>query len=173
MGRCAAARHAPHSLIVRAHNKYSRAYRMKDSDFKALNHPVGNGVVASAGTTVSTGYKPDITIRDVNGNLIYILESEQKTDRKAFLGDLLKAEMYSEQQDASPQLVIVMQPFGNTTTQQIADHIRPYAQWLAQKNGGNLNLSGIYVLSDAEYLAAIAAGELLESPAFMRRGHVV
>lgn len=146
---------------------------MKDAEFKALNHPVGANVIASSGSAVSAGYKPDITVKDANGALQFIIESEQKTDRKAFLGDLLKAEMHSERQKACPELIIVMRPFGNTTTKQIADHLRPYKQWLAQKNGGKLNLSEVHVLTDVEYQAAIAAGEVLGSASFKGRGHVV
>jgi hypothetical protein len=146
---------------------------MKDADFKALNHPIGANVIASSGSAVSTGYKPDITVKDAQGVLRFILESEQKTDRKVFLGDLLKAEMHAEQQKASPALIIVMQIFENTTTKQIADHLRPYKQWLALKKGGALNLSAVHVLSDVEYQAAVAAVELLGSPAFNSRGHVV
>lgn len=40
---------------------------MKDSEFKRIAHPVGNLVIASRGTTVSQGYKPDITVEDKNG----------------------------------------------------------------------------------------------------------
>lgn len=146
---------------------------MKDAAFKVLSHPIGANVIASSGTAVSIGYKPDITVKDTKGVLKFILESEQKTDRKAFLGDLLKAEMYSEQQKASPELIIVMQILGNTTTKQIADHLRPFKQWLALKKGGALNLSAVHVLSDVEYQAVIAAGELLGSSAFKSRGHAV
>ncbi len=146
---------------------------MNDAKFKALSHPIGNNKVATRGTAVATGYKPDITVRDEEGNLTYILESEQKTDRKAFLGDLLKAEMYAEQQQAKPALVIVMQPQDNTTTQQIATHLSPYIKWLARKQGGNLNLTHIHILSDADYTQAIAAQEYLDSAAFLGRGHVL
>ncbi len=146
---------------------------MKDSDFKALPHPIGTHIIASSGSAVSTGYKPDITVKDTDGNLKFILESEQKTDRKAFLGDLVKAEMYSEQHKANPELIIVMQILGNTTTKHIADHLRPYKQWLAMKKGGSLNLSAIHVLSDKEYEAAIAAGELIGSLTFKSRGYPV
>lgn len=146
---------------------------MKDSEFKNLEHPIGDLIIASRGERVSPGYKPDVTVRDHTGRLRFILESEQKTDRKAFLGDLLKAEMFSEDQDANPELIIVMQTFRNTTTLQIAEHIRPYKQWLARKNGGAIKLSEIHVLSDSEYLDAIRAGEPLGSMPFKRRGHIV
>jgi hypothetical protein len=147
---------------------------MKDSDFKTQNHFVGKGnTIASSGEEVSKGYKPDLTVKDSSGVPVFILESEQKTDRKAFLGDLMKAEMYAESERCAPELIIVMQVFNNTTTKQISEHIRPYRDWLAGKNGGTLNLSEIHVLSDTEYLAAISAGEVLGSSEFKNRGYVV
>jgi hypothetical protein len=149
---------------------------VKDSQFKALQHPVGSNRIASRGSQVSPGYRPDITVRRPDGDpgsLIFIIESEQKTDRKAFLGDLLKAEVYAEAQDASPELIIVMQSFANTTTQQIADHLRPYKAWLTAKKGGRLHLSGIHVLTDAEYQEAISAGAVLGSEAFKSRGFLI
>jgi len=81
--------------------------------------------------------------------------------------------MYAEQQKARPELIVVMQEFKNTSTKQIVDHLRPYKNWLASKNGGVLSLSAIHVLSDSEYLAAIAAIEILGSAAFRLRGHTV
>lgn len=146
---------------------------MRDSDFKVMNHPIGDLIVASRGTSVSTGYKPDVTVRDTGGKLRFILESERKTDRKAFLGAVIKAEMYAEQQDASPELVIVMQPAINTTTQQIADHLRPYKDWLMKIKGGKISLAAIHVLSDVDYQTATSAGDVLGSPAFRLRGHVL
>lgn len=146
---------------------------MKDSDFKNAAHPIGVFLVASRGAAVSKGYKPDLTVRNSEGKLKFILESEQKTDRKAFLGAFLKAEMYAEQENQNPELIIVMQPFGNTTTKQIAKHLRPYKQWLESKKGDKLHLSAIQVMSDSEYLTAIEAGEQLGSAEIKRRGHFV
>lgn len=147
---------------------------MKDSIFKGLRHPVSNGEsVETRGIAVADGYKPDITVTDDSNSVVYILESEQKTDRKAFLGDVIKAEMYAEQNKIRPKLIIVMREFKNTTTQQIAEHLKPYAVWLEQKNEGTLNLSGIQVLSDSEYEEAISARETMGSAEFKDRGHIV
>src|SRR3546814_1446041 len=107
---------------------------MKDAEFKMLNHPISADWIASRGREVAPGYKPDVTVRDASGALAFILEAEQKTDRKAFLGDLIKAEMYAEQEGANPTLLIVMQPQPNTTTEQIANHLRPYGAWLDRKS---------------------------------------
>ena len=147
---------------------------MKNATFKACKHQVGKGnVIASRGKAVSKGYKPDVTVADAKGNLLYILECEQKTDRKAFLGDFIKAEFHAGHKKQNPELIIVMKVFNNTTTQQIAAHLRPYIKWLKSKGGGQLSLSAVQVLSDKEYQKSISAGEPLGSKAFKKRGHII
>jgi hypothetical protein len=147
---------------------------MDDAEFKRLRHCVVPPLqIASRGSLVTTGYKPDITIEDATHSLRYILESEQKTDRKAFLGDLVKAERYAEERNATPELVIVMQEFNNTTTRQIADHLRPYADWLRRLKAGCLHLSGILVISDTAYRASIEEGDALCCPTFKQRAMAI
>ena len=148
---------------------------MKDATFKACEHQFGkDNNIASIGEEVSEGYKPDVTVKDAKGNLLYILECEQKTDRKAFLGDFIKAEFHAEHKQQHPRLIIVMQELNNTTTtQQIAAHLRPYIKWLKQKGGGQLSLSAVQVLSDEEYEQSISDGETLGSEAFKQRGHYI
>lgn len=146
---------------------------MKDSKFKELDHRVGAYQVVSRSTEVAKGYKPDVTVEDTNKQLAFILECEQKTDRKAFLGDLVKAEKHAEERRACPVLVIVMEPLPNSTVQQIADHLAPYAKWLAHRNGGTLCLSGVLIMSDDEYERSFQANELLTSQEFRARATVV
>ncbi|RQT56433.1 hypothetical protein DF043_23555 [Burkholderia cepacia] len=156
-------------------SRYKSNYgvEMQDGEFKTFNHPVGDLLIASRGTAVSTGYKPDVTVQDTDGKLRFILESEQKTDRKTFLGALIKAEMYAEQQDAHPGLVIVMQPASNTTTRQIANHLRPYKEWLTKIKGGSLSLAVVHVMSDVDYRLAAASGDVIGSAAFNLRGYIL
>jgi hypothetical protein len=142
---------------------------MKDSDFKDLAHKIGSFRIGSRGTVVSQGYKPDVTVIDENGSLKFILECEQKTDRKAFLGDVIKAEKYAEECNASPMLIIVMQPQPNTTVKQIAEHLETYVAWLKKRLIGGLKISGVFVISDTEYQASINGGEILGSDAFLKR----
>lgn len=148
---------------------------MKNATFKACKHQVGKGnKIASRGKAVSKGYKPDVTVEDVvAGKLQYILECEQKTDRKAFLGDFIKAEFHAEHKKQHPRLIIVMREEGNTTTKQIFNHLRPYIEWLKLKKGGQLSLSAVQVLSDKEYEESISAGKTLGSAAFKKRGHYI
>lgn len=144
---------------------------MKDKEFKVCKDQVGKSDKIATRKEVSKGYKPDVTVEDAEGNLLYILECEQKTDRKAFLGDFIKAERHAENKKQNPELIIVMQEFNNTTTQQIAAHLCPYIDWLKSKGGGKLSLSAVQVLSDKEYKQSIADGETLGSEAFKNRGH--
>jgi len=146
---------------------------MLDKEFKKLTHCTGSDHVATRGTEVAPGYMPDITVCDASGKLTFILESESKTDRKAFLGDLIKAEMYAEEKEADPVLIIVMRQFSNTTSKQIADHLLRYVKWLAKKQGGRLKLSGVQVLYDSEYQESNERGEPLASNAFKARGHTL
>ena len=160
---------------------------MDDATFKDCEHQVGKGKdgkdnkIASKGTEVSkeynpdvtVGYKPDVTVEDANGNLLYILECEQKTDRKAFLGTFIKAEYHAEHKKQKPELIIVMQECNNTTTEQIAAHLRLYIEWLKSKGGGQLSLSAVQVLSDEEYEQSISAEETLGCKAFKKRGHII
>jgi hypothetical protein len=146
---------------------------MKDAAFKNLCHLVAPNRIASRGEIVGPGYKPDITVDDGGGSLLYILESEQKTDRKAFLGDLIKAELHAERTRSRPTLVIVMEERSNTTVPQIADHLRPYVCWLRDLKGGTLCLNRMHVLTAQDYLASIDRGDALGSPAFWHRGREV
>ena len=159
---------------------------MQDKIFKGLQHQVGKGnKIASTGKDVSKrykpdvtvedakGYKPDITVEDAKGNLLYILECEQKTDRKAFLGDFIKAEHHAEHNKQNPELIIVMREEGNTTTKQIFEHLRPYIKWLKSKGDGQHGLSAVQVLSDKDYKQSILDEETLGSEAFKKLGHII
>jgi hypothetical protein len=140
-----------------------------DTYFKSLPHCLGTYRIASRGNLVCKGYKPDLTVCNSNNQLVFIFECEQKTDRKAFLGSLVKAEKYAEDCGAHPILIIVMQEFINATVQQIANNLTPYAVWLARLKGGKLNLADIRLISDQEYLHSVEANELVGSQGFLLR----
>ncbi len=142
---------------------------MKDDAFKGLRHCLGSHHIVSRGNEVTKGYKPDITVASSDNQLSFIIECEQKTDRKAFLGNLVKAEKHAEDCGAHPVLIIVMQEFYNTTVQQIAGNLTPYAVWLARLKGGKLNLADILLISDQEYQRSVEANELLGSQSFLLR----
>ncbi|MBI4023624.1 MAG: hypothetical protein HY360_01500 [Verrucomicrobia bacterium] len=142
---------------------------MKDSEFKQLEHRTPAYHIAVIGREAARGYKPDLTVKNRRGQIVFIVESEQKTDRKAFLGDLVKAEKFAEGKRWHPVLIIVMQPLPNTTVPQIARHLAPYAAWLRRLKGGSLHLSEILVISDDNYQHSVQANEELGSPQFRAR----
>lgn len=57
---------------------------------------------------MAPGYKPDLTVTNPEGQLIFVLEHENKSDRKCYLGDLVKAEKYAESRNSEPALIIAM-----------------------------------------------------------------
>ena len=135
---------------------------------KVLEHSLGDSMGITNGSEVAKGYKPDATIYDKSNNKpAVIIEFEKKTDRKAFLGDFVKAEKYAEDSDARPFLVIILTVYDNTTKEQIANHLVSYREWL--RNLGAHNLQYILVISETDYLKAIQANELLDSPSFRAR----
>jgi len=62
-----------------------------------------------------------------------------------------------------------MQESDNTTVQQIAGNLTPYAVWLIRLKGGKLNLADILLISDQEYQHSVEANELLGSQGFLLR----
>jgi hypothetical protein len=142
---------------------------MKDSRFKNLEHQVGELKISTRGSEVANGYKPDITVIDRDKRLMFILECEQKTDRKAFLGGVVKAEKYAEDCCATPTLVIVMKPFSNTTVDQIASHLELYISWFSHLKPRGLNLSQILIIADSDYELSIEHKECLVSQEFQKR----
>ena len=101
--------------------------------------------------------------------LIYlILESERKSERKAFLGAMLQAAKYSSTLQNPLTLVFVMKETGNqTTVAQVSRNIRPYFEWL--RSLAATNLSRVLLLSDDDYDASAASGEELLSQPFLNR----
>lgn len=125
---------------------------MKDSEFKKLTHPIDSGLQITLGAEVSRGYKPDLTgCCPISRNLKIIIECEQKTDRKAILGSLIKALKYSHETGARIVFVTVIKEMKNTTVEQIYNHINQYVVWLKNIMGNHFMISKIIIISDLEY----------------------
>jgi hypothetical protein len=65
---------------------------MKDRQFKDAPHIYKKYEKKYDGQNLSDGYKPDYVL--VNENDYVILESERNTSRKAFVGGMIKAAMF-------------------------------------------------------------------------------
>jgi len=139
---------------------------MDNSEFMSLHHAVGECRIASRGTEVAPGYKPDLTVVDPGGQLAFIVECEQTTNRKVFVGDLTKAANHADGCGARPVLVIVLKEQPNTTVSQIAKHLAPFAR-------RESSLVDVFVISDQAYRRSVECHEVLKSPEFRDRSFVV
>ena len=82
---------------------------MKDSEFKKFQHNVPNASrINSKGTNISSvgNYRPDISIKNNDDRVFLVLESEHKSDRKAFIGALVHAFKYADEQKSRLSLVL-------------------------------------------------------------------
>ena len=118
---------------------------MKDFDFKRLNHKFKNYNITLRGGKLADGYKPDMVL--CLGESYIILECENGTSRKHFIGGLLKAAKFLTG-DKEGILVYVILIKKNTTERQIAKHLRPYLDWISSLT----SLREVYIISDEKYL---------------------
>lgn len=144
---------------------------MLDSEFKNFHHRLAQGdAIASRGTNIASSgnYRPDIAIKNSSGAIHLVLESERKSERKAFIGALVHAAKYASDSDTPITLVFVMKETGNqTTVAQVSANIRPYHQWLHTLGATNLNR--VLFISDTEYENSANANEVLLSTQFAAR----
>lgn len=146
---------------------------LKDSEFKVFSHklPLGHEI-SSNGQNISVigNYRPDISIKDASGTIQIVLESETKSDRKAFIGALTHAFKYADESNVSFTLVFVMKETGNqTTVEQVANNLRPYYVWL--QGVVTTKLKGTFLVSDDAYVKSKECGERILSTEFQARCH--
>lgn len=127
---------------------------MKDSKFKSAIKFHYSNLNCKIGEKIDDGYMPDAVVLTENGECL-IFESEQKTDRKAFLGSFMKAEIYAEKNQINHHLIIVMREYKNTTVSQVARHLTPYVEWLSNLKSGTLSLKTIQIISDSDFIKLI------------------
>ena len=108
---------------------------MKDNAFKKLEHHADEFNIVTRGTVVSVGYKPDCMLQ--NGNQYIILESETGTNRKMFLGGMIKASMFLRNEKTG-RLAFVIKEHTNTKDFQIANHLKIYYEWIKISTDTNL-----------------------------------
>jgi len=144
---------------------------MFDSAFKKFNHNIASGDrIASKGNNIvdEGNYRPDITIENSHNKVYIIMESERKSERKAFIGALVQAAKYAAEKNTTMTLVFVMKETGNqTTVAQVSANIRPYYQWLYALGAKQLN--SVLLISDTEYDKSNKANEVLLSQQFKKR----
>jgi hypothetical protein len=115
-----------------------------DKLFKALVHQCKGYDCFGNGNSVEPGYKPDYVLRKNNDYII--LESENSSSRKTFVGGLIKAAHFLSG-DKTGSLVFVIVPKPNTTDWAIARHLKKYLDWVRDKT----NLRDVYVIEASTY----------------------
>lgn len=116
-----------------------------DQLFKALKHTCKGYETFLKGATLESGYKPDFVLKC--GNEYIILESENSSSRKTFVGALTKAAHFL-QGERTGTLVLVIVPKKNTKASSIAKHLKNYFIWIKSIS----NIKEVYVIDAKEYL---------------------
>ena len=119
---------------------------ISDQQFKSLPHKAQGYDTWRNWQEIIPGYKPDYVLK--GDNRYIILESENNTNRKMFVGCLMKA-AYFLQEERTGFLVIVLHESDNTKINQIRDHLKPYFQWI--KRAHLTNMSQVLLIRDEDY----------------------
>lgn len=117
---------------------------IKDLDFKSLNHSCEGYEKYRNGQTLELGYKPDYVLK--RGNEYIILESENSSSRKTFVGGMIKAAHFLTGEKHG-KLIFVIVAKKNTSASSIAKHLQKYFDWISI----NTNLKEIYVIESTAY----------------------
>lgn len=139
-----------------------------DSAFKGLSHSYQGYGKFSDGTEIMEGYKPDYVLKE--GNRYVILESENNTNRKMFVGCLMKAAYFLRGENTG-FLVIVLHEHDNTSLEQIWKHLVLYFQWI--KKGGLTNMEKVYLIKDEDYRTGDETCLPIDSEVFLRKAKVI
>jgi hypothetical protein len=98
-----------------------------DEIFKNLQHSYKGYSAQMNGLTLEAGYLPDIVLK--KGDEYIIIESENSSSRKTFVGGMMKAAHFLRG-DRNGKPVFGMVPKGNTSAMAIARHLRKYLTWI-------------------------------------------
>jgi|GEM_PF-1980389 len=142
---------------------------MIEKQFRRLDHRFGTHRPSEFGSQVCDGYRPDFILRNRRNQLAFIIEFESTPSRKTVLGDLTKAEKFSEDERRYATLAIVLRERSNTTAKQIAVHLKPYLGWLKKRRKKEAGLSTVLVITDKGYKASVSRKEAFGSRKFLNR----
>jgi hypothetical protein len=142
---------------------------MNEREFRELEHQFGKYHANDFGSEVCEGYRPDLILLRRGYKLAYIIEFESTPSRKTIIGDLTKAEKFSEDEIRSVILVIVLRERSNTKKQQIISHLKPYFTWFKSRATKKAGLSDVFIITDKDYKASVSSGEVFGSPEFCER----
>src|ERR1044072_5269590 len=134
-----------------------------DKIFKALPHTCKGYEKYLSGESLGNepGYRPDYVLK--KGNDYLILESENATSRKTFVGGMMKAAHFL-QGERRGKLVFIIVPRPNTTSVAIARHLKKYLNWVK----GISNLREVYIIEALHYYTEEVLSPL-DSAEFFRK----
>ncbi|MFD2918738.1 hypothetical protein ACFS6H_03385 [Terrimonas rubra] len=115
-----------------------------DKLFKSLQHSFQDFKMLYNGQELEPGYKPDYVLK--RNNEYIILESENTSSRKTYVGGMMKAAHFL-QNEKKGKLVFIVVPKENTKALSIAKHLTPYLNWV----NGKTNLKEVYVIEAKQY----------------------
>lgn len=118
---------------------------ISDKDFKSLKHKSKGYDVFLQGGDAESGYRPDYVLK--RDNEYIILESENATSRKTFVGGMLKAAHFLTGSNFGI-LIYVITPKENTKVSSIKEQIRIYFDYIREIT----NLQKIYVIEADKYI---------------------
>lgn len=118
--------------------------KIPDAIFKELKHCCSGYTMFRNGQNLEPGYKPDYVL--AAGNSYIILECDNSSSRKTFVGAMIKAAHFLRD-DKQGILVLVLVNKQNVNYVVIARHLKKYLNWIGSKT----NLKDIYVLSSTNY----------------------
>jgi len=119
-----------------------------DREFKQMNHRVDGFLIISKGSEIEKGYKPDIVLKHKTKDDYTIVECENNSSRKVFIGGMIKAAMYLTGKRKGI-LVFVMSESENTSIRQIADQLKKYFEFIKSIT----NLKEVYVIKQIDYFS--------------------
>lgn len=115
-----------------------------DKIFKSLLHGYLDYTNFSNGGEVEKGYKPDFVLNKDNDFII--LESENCSSRKTFVGGLIKASHFLTG-NRHGILIFVIVPKVNTKAESIALHLKKYFEFVTPIS----NIRNVYVIEADKY----------------------
>ncbi|MFC6858964.1 hypothetical protein [Zunongwangia atlantica] len=115
-----------------------------DRIFKQLKHEYAGYNKYLNGQQLERGYKPDYVLRNKNDYII--LESENNSSRKMYVGGMMKAAHFLQNKKTGI-LIFVIKFRDNTKPISIAKHLKRYFNWIYQ----NTNLREVYIIDMEDY----------------------
>lgn len=124
-----------------------------DKIFKSLEHKCTGYQKFLKGESIEKGYKPDYVLKKENDYII--LESENSSSRKTFVGGMVKAAHFLRNEKRGT-LVFIIVPKVNTKATSIAKHLEVYFNWLKNIT----NLERVIVIEANNYYTGTAVLEI-------------